>query len=196
MRISRLFACGLVAIVTASSAGQQKPKYLDPGVKVEDRIDDLLRRMTIEEKVSQIVDSWGSTGIQRLKVPALLKTEGLHSQSYSTGATLFPQPISMAATFDPDLIEKVGQQTAIEAKAANLRASWSPVLDVVRDVRWGRTEETYGESPYLVSSMGVAWIAVCQAEGMISIPKHFAGHGQPIGGRDSQDIGLSDRTMR
>jgi beta-glucosidase len=196
MRISRLFAYGLVAIVTASSVGQQKAKYLDSGAKVEDRIDDLLRRMTIEEKVSQIVDSWGSTGIQRLGVPALLKTEGLHSQSYSTGATLFPQPISMAATFDPELIQKVGQQTAIEAKAAHLRASWSPVLDVVRDVRWGRTEETYGESPYLVSRMGVAWIEGFQGEGMVAIPKHFAGHGQPMGGRDSQDIGLSDRTMR
>jgi beta-glucosidase len=142
------------------------------------------------------VDSWGSAGVQRLKIPALLKTEGLHSQSYSTGATLFPQPIAMAATFDPNLTEKVGRQTAIEAKAAHLRASWSPVLDVVRDVRWGRTEETYGESPYLVSRMGVAWIEGFQGEGMIAVPKHFAGHGQPMGGRDSQDIGLSERTMR
>jgi beta-glucosidase len=196
MKVSRLFAYGLMTIVTASSVGQQKAKYLDPGAKVEDRIDDLLHRMTIEEKVSQIVDSWGSPGIQRLSVPALLKTEGLHSQSYSTGATLFPQAISMAATFDPELIEKVGRQTAVEAKAAHLRASWSPVLDVVRDVRWGRTEETYGESPYLVSRMGVAWIEGFQGLGMVAIPKHFAGHGQPMGGRDSQDIGLSDRTMR
>ncbi len=196
MKIGRLFVYGLMAIVTVSSVAQQKAKYLDPGAPVEDRIDDLLHRMTIEEKVSQIVDSWGSPGIQRLSVPALLKTEGLHSQSYSTGATIFPQPISMAATFDPGLIEKVGQQTAIEAKAAHLRASWSPVLDVVRDVRWGRTEETYGESPYLVSRMGVAWIEGFQGEGMVAVPKHFAGHGQPMGGRDSQDIGLSDRTMR
>ena len=196
MKRGRLFAYGLMAIVVVSSVAQQRAKYQDSGVGVEDRIDDLLHRMTIEEKVSQIVDSWGSTGIQRLGVPALLKTEGLHSQSYSTGATLFPQAISMASTFDPDLIEKVGQQTAIEAKAAHLRASWSPVLDVVRDVRWGRTEETYGESPYLVSRMGVAWIKGFQSEGMIAVPKHFAGHGQPMGGRDSQDIGLSDRTMR
>jgi len=196
MKIGSLFAYGVMAIAAVSSVAQQKAKYLDPDAMVEDRIDDLLPRMTIEEKVSQIVDSWGSASIQRLGVPALLKTEGLHSQSYSTGATIFPQPISMAATFDPDLIEKVGQQTAIEAKAAHLRASWSPVLDVVRDVRWGRTEETYGESPYLVSRMGVAWIKGFQGEGMVAVPKHFAGHGQPMGGRDSQDIGLSDRTMR
>ena len=196
MNIGRIFAYSLIAIATASSVAQQKPKYLEPGTPVEDRINDLLPRMTIDEKISQIVDSWGSPGIQRLGVPALLKTEGLHSQSYSTGATLFPQAIAMASTFDPDLIEKVGQQTAIEAKAAHLRASWSPVLDVVRDVRWGRTEETYGESPYLVSRMGVAWIEGFQGEGMIAVPKHFAGHGQPMGGRDSNDIGLSDRTMR
>jgi beta-glucosidase len=185
-----------MAVATAPSVGQQKAKYLAQSTPVEDRIDDLLQRMTVDEKVSQIVDSWGSAGVQRLNIPALLKTEGLHSQSYSTGATIFPQPIAMAATFDQDLIHKVGQQTAIEAKAAHLRASWSPVLDVVRDVRWGRTEETYGESPYLVSRMGVAWIEGFQGEGMIAVPKHFAGHGQPMGGRDSQDIGLSDRTMR
>src|SRR6266702_397099 len=196
MRIGRLFLYGLMAIATVPSVAQQKAKYLDPGTPTEDRVDDLLPRMTIDEKVSQIVDSWGSAGIQRLNVPALLKTEGLHSQSYSTGATLFPQPIAMAATFDPDLIQQVGRQTAVEAKAAHLRASWSPVLDVVRDVRWGRTEETYGESPYLVSRMGVAWIEGFQGEGMVAVPKHFAGHGQPMGGRDSQDIGLSDRTMR
>lgn len=175
---------------------QDLPKYLDPNLPVEQRIDDLLPRMTVAEKVSQISDSWGSAGVPRLKVPSLLKTEGLHSQSYSTGATVFPMPIAMAATFDPALIGKVGSQTAIESKAAHLRVSWSPVLDVARDVRWGRVEETYGESPYVVSRMGVAWIDGFQQEGMIAVPKHFAGHGQPMGGRDSQDIGLSDRVMR
>jgi hypothetical protein len=96
MRIVRLFLYGLyglTAIATVPSVGQQKPKYLDPGIPTGDRINDLLPRMTIDEKASQIVDSWGSAGIPRLNIPALLKTEGLHSQSYSTGATLFPQPI-------------------------------------------------------------------------------------------------------
>jgi beta-glucosidase len=185
-----------LSILGASSHAQEKAKYLDPNVGVEQRIDDLLPRMTTDEKISQIWDSWGSQGIPRLGVPPLLKTEGLHSQSYSTGATVFPQPIAMASTFDPALIGEVGKQTAVESKAANLRASWSPVLDVVRDVRWGRTEETYGESPYLVSRMGVAWIEGFQSLGMIAVPKHFAGHGEPVGGRDSQDYGLSDRTMR
>ena len=196
MRISGFAGLCLLSLLGVSSPAQVKAKYLDPALGVEQRIDDLLPRMTTEEKISQIWDAWGSTGITRLDVPPLLKTEGLHSQSYSTGATVFPQAIAMASTFDPALIGEVGKQTAVEAKAANLRASWSPVLDVVRDVRWGRTEETYGESPYLVSRMGVAWIDGFQGLGMIAVPKHFAGHGEPVGGRDSQDYGLSDRTMR
>ena len=193
MRLLFFFALFLIGFCLPA---QDLPKYLDASLPVEQRIDDLLPRMTVAEKVSQISDSWGSVGVPRLKIPSLLKTEGLHSQSYSTGATLFPMPIAMAATFDPALIGKVGRQTAIESKAAHLRVSWSPVLDVARDVRWGRVEETYGESPFLVSRMGVAWIDAFQHEGMIAVPKHFAGHGQPMGGRDSQDIGLSDRVMR
>jgi beta-glucosidase len=105
-------------------------------------------------------------------------------------------PIAMAATFDTDLISSVGRQTAIESKAAHIPACWSPVLDVARDARWGRVEETYGESPYLVGHIGKAWINGFQGQGMIAIPKHFAGHGAPEGGRDSQDIGLSERVTR
>lgn len=196
MRNSLSFCICLASLVSCISIAQEKPKYLDSSVPIEQRIDDLIPRMTVAEKVSQISDDWGSAAIPRLKVPSLLKTEGLHSQSYSTGATIFPQPIGMAATFNSALINKVGRQTALESKAAHIRESWSPVLDVARDVRWGRLEETYGESPYLVSRMGVAWIEGFQGEDMIAVPKHFAGHGQPMGGRDSQDIGLSDRVMR
>jgi beta-glucosidase len=191
-----LFTVGVCAFGLVHCYPQELPKYLDPSAPIEQRIDDLLPRLTTEEKIGQIYDNWGSRGIPRLKVPSLSKTEGLHSQSYSTGATIFPQAIAMAATFDTQLIREVGRQTALESKAAHIRASWSPVLDVARDVRWGRLEETYGESPYLVERMGVAWIEGFQSLGMIAIPKHFAGHGQPLGGRDSNDVGLSERVMR
>jgi beta-glucosidase len=134
-------------------------------VPVEQRIDDLLPRMTVEEKILQISDNWGSKDIPRLKIPAMLKTEGLHGQSYSHGATIFPEPICMAATFSPELVSRIGSETALEAKADHIHSSWSPVLDVARDVRWGRVEETYGESPYLASVMGVAWISAFQARG-------------------------------
>jgi len=203
---NKLFIClfGSLFICVQISFAQQKklnsnletPKYLDSNVPIEQRIDDLLPRLTLEEKIIQLVDSWGSKGIPRLKVPPMLKTEGLHGQSYSTGATIFPHAIEMASTFNTNLIKQVGKATAQESKAAGLRASWSPVLDVARDARWGRVEETYGEDPYLVSRIGVSWINGFQGENMIAVPKHFAGHGEPLGGRDSQDVGLSDRVMR
>jgi hypothetical protein len=94
MKISHLFGYGFAALVVVSPFAQERAKYLDPNVQIEQRIDDLLQHMTIEEKASQVSDCWGSQGVPRLGVPSLLKTEGLHSQSYSTGATIFPQPIS------------------------------------------------------------------------------------------------------
>ena len=188
----------LVVCCMAEVRAQQRilAPYLDSTLPIETRITDLLPRLTLEEKIQQLSDSWGSKGIPRLKVPAMLKTEGLHGQSYSTGATIFPQAILMASSFDTALVHNIGKVTAVESRAAGLRVSWSPVLDVARDMRWGRVEETYGEDPYLVSRMGVAWINGFQGQGMIAVPKHFAGHGEPLGGRDSHDVGLSDRTMR
>ena len=102
---------------TGNSRTEATPIYSNPNVPVEKRIDDLLPRMTLEEKITQLIDSWGSPGVARLNIPAMFKTEGLHSQSYSTGATLFPMPIEMASTFDPKLINQVGVATAAEAKA-------------------------------------------------------------------------------
>jgi beta-glucosidase-like glycosyl hydrolase len=117
MRISHSFCICLASLVSCLRIAQETPKYLDPSAPIEQRIDDLLPRMTVAEKVTQISDDWGSAGIARLKVPSLLKTEGLHSQSYSTGATIFPQAIGMAATFDPALINKIGRQTALESES-------------------------------------------------------------------------------
>jgi beta-glucosidase len=190
------FTGACTMLFTAGLRAQKLPEYLDSNLAIEKRIDDLLPRLTLDEKVIELSDSWGSKGIARLKIPSMLKTEGLHGQSYSTGATIYPMPISMSSTFDTALIFKVGQATAIESKAAGLRVSWSPVLDVARDARWGRVEETYGEDAYWVSRMGVAWIKGFQGENMIAVAKHFAGHGQALGGRDSHDVGLSDRVMR
>jgi beta-glucosidase len=187
---------GLAAAIASLARAQETPKYLDPHVPVEQRIDDLLNRMTVEEKIGQISNDQGSAGIPRLQVPALWKTEAIHGQAFSTGATIFPQAIAMASTFDPGLIERVARETGAESRAARARSAWAPVLNVARDVRWGRVEETYGESPYLVSRMGVAWIDGFQSEGLIAVAKHFAVHGAPLGGRDSNDVGYSDRVMR
>jgi hypothetical protein len=88
-----LFTVGVCAFGLVHCYPQELPKYLDPSAPIEQRIDDLLPRLTTEEKIGQIYDNWGSRGIPRLKVPSLSKTEGLHSQSYSTGATI-PNPSS------------------------------------------------------------------------------------------------------
>jgi beta-glucosidase len=197
--MTRRFVSGLFFIagsLFSNLPAQPSAPYLDPSKTVDQRVDDLISRMTLEEKVSQIIDDWGIAAIPRLQVPALLKTEGLHSHSYSNGGTLFPHAIALAASWDIPLAYQIGQAIAVEAKASGVRQSWSPVLDVARDARWGRVEETFGEDPYLVSRMGVSWIKGFQSEGMIATPKHFAGHGTPLGGRDSNDIGLSDRVMR
>lgn len=102
----------------------------------------------------------------------------------------------MASTFDTTLVKKIGIKTAFEAKATGIVQAWSPVLDVARDSRWGRIEKSYEEDPYLVSRMGAAWISGFQGEGLIATPKHFAAHGEPLGGRDSQDAGFSEQEMR
>lgn len=182
--------------VSCSLYAQQIPKYLDPHVPVEQRIDDLLPRMTVAEKIGEISNNTGSAAIPRLKIPSMLKTEAIHGLVIGNGATIYPQAIAMGATFDAPLIEKVASAIGVEAMASNARFAWAPVINVARDVRWGRVEETYGESPYLVSKMGVAWINGFQGQGELAVAKHYAAHGGPLGGRDSNDVGYSDRVLR
>ncbi|MES2393871.1 MAG: glycoside hydrolase family 3 N-terminal domain-containing protein, partial [Acidobacteriota bacterium] len=197
MRACRqIFTLTLALAAAAISCAQSTPRYLDPKVPIEQRIDDLLPRMTLDEKIAQISNANGSMGIARLRVPALYKTEAIHGQATSVGATLFPQSIALGATFDPVLVGRIATVAGIESRVANLRFAWAPVINLARDVRWGRVEETYGESPYLTSQMGVAWINAYQAQGLIAAPKHYAVHGGPLGGRDSTDVGYSDRVLR
>lgn len=162
----------------------------------EARIRELLDQMTLEEKLSQITESWGIGGVERLGIPPLYKGECVHGYSYGTGCTAFPQAIAMAATFDTDMVAKIGEVTGAECKAANAMQAWSPLLDVARDPRWGRVEESFGEDSYLVEKIGLAWIDGYQSLGLTATPKHFAAHGAPLGGRDSHDVGFSERVLR
>ncbi|MFA7584161.1 MAG: glycoside hydrolase family 3 C-terminal domain-containing protein, partial [Proteiniphilum sp.] len=100
------------------------------------------------------------------------------------------------ATWNKELVEKVAMIIGDETASAHTLQAWSPVLDVAQDARWGRCEETYGEDPVLVSQMGGAWIKGFQSKGLLTTPKHFGIHGAPLGGRDSHDIGLSEREIR
>lgn len=170
--------------------------YMDTSLPTEERVKKLLAVMTPEEKIGLLKESWGIAGNKRLGIPAITKVEAIHGFSYGSGATIFPQAIAMGATWNKALIEKAAAAIGEETKSANAVNAWSPVLDVAQDARWGRVEETYGEDPILVAKIGGAWVKGYQSQGLITTPKHFAVHGAPLGGRDSHDIGLSEREIR
>jgi beta-glucosidase len=141
----------------------------------------------------------------RLGIPALLHEEALHG-FVAPAATSFPQAIALAATFDPALVEDVFAVTARQARARGVQHVLAPVLDVARDPRWGRFEETYGEDPYLVTRLGVAAIngfqgrrsaqAPIDAEHVLATAKHFTAHGTPEGGRNTAPGNFSPRVVR
>ena len=195
-----LFALVVVMVVMASCgigyAADASKIYLDSTKPIDDRVQDLLSRMTVEEKVHQLTEDWGIPGNERLGIPPLNKVEAVHGFAYGKGATIFPQAIGLAATWNTDLMYKVADVIGAETVEANTYQAWSPVLDVARDARWGRVEETYGEDTYLVTRMGVAFITGFQSHNLLATPKHFAAHGTPMGGRDSHDVGYSERVMR
>src|SRR5882757_2080600 len=170
--------------------------WLDPHLPIDKRVDTLLSVMTPADKMELLREGWGIPGIPRLGIPSINKVEAIHGFSYGSGATIFPQSIALGATWDKTLVEKVAMTIGDETVSANTAQAWSPVLDVAQDPRWGRCEETYGEDPILVSEIGGAWIKGFQSRGLLVTPKHFAVHGAVMGGRDSHDLGLSEREIR
>jgi beta-glucosidase len=138
----------------------------------------------------------------RLGIPVIFHEECLHGHA-AIDATSFPQPIGLAATFDPELVERLFTMTAEEARARGTHQALTPVVDVARDPRWGRVEETYGEDPYLVSRMGIAAVRGFQGNGsfkdkkrVIATLKHFVGHGQPESGMNCAPANVSERVLR
>jgi beta-glucosidase len=129
----------------------------------------------------------------RLGIPIIFFDEGLHGL-VRVQATSFPQAIALAATFDPLLVQSAAMQIAREARLIGIRQVLSPVLNLATDVRWGRTEETFGEDPYLASQMGVAFVRPLESAGVVCTPKHFIAN-VGAGGRDSYPIGLSERAL-
>ncbi|MDR0395197.1 MAG: glycoside hydrolase family 3 C-terminal domain-containing protein [Tannerella sp.] len=174
----------------------EKRPYMNPEMPQEERVEHLLSVMTIDDKMELLREGWGIPGVPHLGIPRVMKVEAIHGFSYGSGATIFPQAIGMGATWNKSLTEKVAMAIGDETVCANAIQAWSPVLDVAQDARWGRCEETYGEDPVLVSEIGGAWIKGYQSKGLMTTPKHFAGHGATLGGRDSHDVGLSEREMR
>ncbi|MGC8670883.1 MAG: glycoside hydrolase family 3 protein, partial [Thermoprotei archaeon] len=131
----------------------------------------------------------------RLKIPTIIHEEclaGLQGPS----STCFPQSIGLASTWSVPLMKKVAISIGKQVRTVGGRQGLAPVLDLAVDPRWGRTEETYGEDPYLVSSMGVAYVSSLQAQGVAATGKHFAGHGSSEGGRNTAPVNVSERFLR
>jgi len=131
----------------------------------------------------------------RPKLPAIIHDECLHG-CMAEGSTIFPQAIGMGATWDPVLVERVATAIGRESGARGVRQALSPTINIARDPRAGRTDETYGEDPHLTSRMAVAFIRGLQSEGVIATPKHFAANFVGDGGRDSNAIHFSERLLR
>jgi len=225
-----------------------EPAYRNPKLTIQERVADLVSRMTLEQKVDQIsgggeatyqvIDPTGTyttesaramfrkmqnpdvhitprqaailrNGVQRwlrektpLGIPALFQGEALHG-FMEDGSTSFPQAIGLASTWDPALVHKVFTAAGNEAGASGVDQVFAPVLGIARDPRWGRTEETYGEDPYLVSRMGVAAITGLQGptfyigrNHVMATAKHFAVHSDPEGGTNTAPGNYSVRVIR
>ncbi len=261
---------GMAMLMTAATlapaigaAPQEVPLYRDPAQPVERRVADLLARMTLEEKVAQLVSIWqdknrlldvdgrfvparaaveiplgvghvarpsdnflrGLPGVTpgrtpretvelvnaiqrylveetRLGIPAMMHEEGLHGFQ-ALHATVFPQAIALAATWDPELVEEVYSVVAREIRARGAVQALTPVVDVARDPRWGRIEETYGEDPHLVAEMGLASVRGFQGRSLPLAPgrvfatlKHMTGHGEPESGTNVGPANISERVLR
>jgi beta-glucosidase len=254
---------GITALLSITAQAGNAPLYQDPKADVDQRVEDLLGRMTLEEKIVQLTTVWTrkqeifttnndfdpdkahkvfpdgighiarpsdlrGTGdpfetpyrdakqtvalvnaIQkfavkntRLGIPVLFHEEGLHGYA-ARDATSFPQAIALASSWDPDLLTRVFTVAAREMRARGVQMVLAPVVDVARDPRWGRIEETYGEDPYLVGQLGIAAVRGFQGDTLPLAPgkvfatlKHMTGHGQPEGGTNVGPASISERTLR
>ena len=230
--------------------------YKNPKLSVEVRVADLVNRMTLDEKVAQMLCIWGqkktmlqdedgklnlekigehlpngigqigrlndtagglkaaemaqvANSIQkyfleetRLGIPVIFHEECLHGL-VAKDATSYPQPIGLASTFNPELVEEMYTAIAAETRARGAHQALTPVLDVARDARWGRVEETFGEDPYLISRLGIGAVKGLQGDGtfkdknrLIATLKHFAAHGQPESGSNCGPANFSERVLR
>jgi beta-glucosidase len=206
------FAAALPGRAQDSKPDARAP-YLDTSLPIERRVEDLVSRMTLEEKVSQMMNA--APAIPRLGVPEYdWWNEALHGVAFSGAATVFPQAVGLGATFNPRLISRVAAVISEEARAkfheAQRRGNrarffgltfWSPNINIFRDPRWGRGQETYGEDPYLTGRLGVEFVKGLQGDDpkylkVVATPKHYAVHSGPEPERHRFDAAATERDMR
>jgi len=131
----------------------------------------------------------------RLGIPALTITEALHGV-YQGGCTIYPQAIALGSTFNPSLVSKMVELISLDLNALNIKQVLAPDLDIARELRWGRVEETFGEDPFLIAQMGVAYVKTAQKNNIICTPKHFVAHGTPTGGLNLSSVSGGERELR
>lgn len=205
--------------------------YLDAERPVGERVADLLGRMTLAEKVGQMLLLDAQEGVEhavvglgagailhtspadleaahalvpttRLAIPVLVGEDCIHGHSFEVGATIFPTQLGMAASWSPELLERVARVTAAEVAATGVHWTFSPVLCIARDLRWGRVDETFGEDPHLIGALGAAMVRGYQGDGpadrasVLATAKHFAGYSETQGGRDASEADISPRKLR
>ncbi|HXS78470.1 MAG TPA: glycoside hydrolase family 3 C-terminal domain-containing protein [Terracidiphilus sp.] len=208
LAVAFIFACTVSGQQRAQTPAPAMP-FRNPSLPIDKRVDDLVGRLTLEEKVSQLIDR--APAIPRLDIPAYnWWNEGLHGVARSGYATLFPQAIGNAATWDTPLIHSIGEVVSTEARAKYNDAIahdnhdryfgltiWSPNINIFRDPRWGRGQETYGEDPFLTAHLGTAFVEGIQGTDSstdskyfraIATPKHYAVHSGPESTRHKADV--------
>jgi beta-glucosidase len=195
------------AVWMAGAQNAPKPAYLDPSVPAEQRAADLVHQLTLEEKATQLVNQ--ARAIPRLSIPAYdWWSESLHGVAVN-GTTEFPEPIGLGATFDAPAIHQMAVVIGTEGRIKHVQSVraghsnifegldfWAPNINIFRDPRWGRGQETYGEDPFLTARMGVAFVSGMQGDDpryyrVISTPKHFAVHSGPEPTRHNADVKIS-----
>jgi beta-glucosidase len=228
--------CLLLTVGTAFTTfgkDPDKPLYKDKTATVNDRVEDLLKRMTLKEKIEQLQnrasgrsedidrifqgESYGCTHEMsmpaadcadmyqklqtymltktRLGIPILTAAEGIEG-ILQNGCTIFPQELAQGSTFNPALIRKMTSAAGAEAKVIGIHQILSPVLDIARELRWGRVEETFGEDPYLIAEMGISFVKGYQQYDITCTPKHFMAHGSPSGGLNCANVSGGERELR
>ena len=205
--------------------------YRDPALPIPERVADLLDRMTLEEKIGQMLQldarddlddhilrrQAGSilhtsperilranelTAETRLRIPLLVAEDCIHGHSFWPGATIYPTQLGMAASWDAGLLERVARATAEEVAVTGIHWTFSPVLCISRDLRWGRVSETFGEDPFLIGELASAMVRGYQGDGLddptaiLATAKHFAGYSETQGGRDASEADISRRKLR
>jgi len=198
---------GSPGLLAQSAPSGSNPPYLNPALPIEQRVDDLVSRMTLEEKASQLVNQ--ARAIPRLDLPAYdWWSESLHGVAVN-GTTEFPEPIGLASTFDAPAIHEMAEAISTEARIKHVQDVrmghsnifegldfWAPNINIFRDPRWGRGQETYGEDPFLTGRLGIAFVTGMQGDDpryyrTIATPKHYAVHSGPETTRHQADVTVS-----